>query len=228
MGQENTPNEPVDIDQVMKSEMEKIAPTYDAYMRKMTFGREAALREMTVRLAQVKPGDSVLEVGCGTGSLTLAAKRQAGPSGMVAGIDIIPVMIELSQRKAEQAREEIIFQNGSVTGIPFPDNQFDVVMGSFMIFHMSEDTRRKGIAEIYRVLKPRGRLLLLDLAMPKPWLQRAIAQRIIFRGGLEHDLQELVPLLESSGFTGIECGPAKFSIMGLSILAYVRGFAGKG
>jgi ubiquinone/menaquinone biosynthesis C-methylase UbiE len=224
MDQNKPANEQVDIDQVMKSEMEKIAPTYDAYMRKMTFGREAALREMTVRLAQVKPGDSVLEVGCGTGSLTLAAKRQAGPSGMVAGIDIIPMMIELSQRKAEQAREEITFQLGSITGIPFPDNQFDVVMGSFMIFHTSEDTRRKGITEIHRVLKPHGRLLLLDLAMPKAWLQRAIAQRIIFQGGLEHDLQELVPSLEAAGFTDMEYGPAKFSIMGLSILAFLRGY----
>jgi len=209
-------------DQLMKSEMEKMVPSYDSYMRTMTLGRERALRETTVSLAQVKPGDSVLEVGCGTGTLTLAAKRQVGPSGKVFGIDVIPGMIELSQRKAAQANEDITFQLGSIDDIPFSENQFDVVMCSFMIFHMSEDTRRKGIAEIYRVLKPKGRLLVLDLALPAPPVQRAIAQRL-FGGMLQHDLRELIPLMEASGFSNVEFGPAKFRILGLSVLAFVRG-----
>jgi ubiquinone/menaquinone biosynthesis C-methylase UbiE len=70
----------VDEDRTMKSQMEQMVNSYDSYMRTMTLGRERALREMTVNLAQVKPGDCVLEVGCGTGTLTRAAKRQAGPS----------------------------------------------------------------------------------------------------------------------------------------------------
>lgn len=214
--------EQVDEDKLMKSQMEKMAPSYDSYMRKMTFGRERTLRETTVNLAQVKPGDCVLEVGCGTGTLTLAAKRQAGPSGKVFGIDIIPGMIELSQRKAAQANEDVTFQLGGIDDIPFSENQFDVVMCSFMIFHMSENTRRKGIAEIYRVLKPKGRLLVLDLALPTQPLPRAIAQ-MLFGGMLQHDLRELLPLMEASGFSDVEFGPAKFRILGLSILAFVRG-----
>jgi ubiquinone/menaquinone biosynthesis C-methylase UbiE len=141
-------------DEIMRSQMEQMVPSYDSYMRKMTLGRESALRDMTVRLAQVQPGDSVLEVGCGTGTLTLAAKRQAGPSGEVCGIDVILGMIELSQRKAAEAGQDVTFQLGSMDDIPFPANHFDVVMCSFMIFHMSETTRRKGIAEVHRVLKP--------------------------------------------------------------------------
>ena len=213
-------------DQLMKSEMEKMVPSYDSYMRKVTLGRERALRETTVGLAQVKPGDCVLEVGCGTGTLTLAAKRQAGPSGKVFGIDVIPGMIELSQRKAAQANEDITFRLGSIDDIPFPENQFDVAMCSFMIFHMSENTRRKGIAEIYRVLKPQGRLLALDLALPTPPVQKAIAQRL-FGGMLQHDLRELIPLMEAAGFSDVESGPAKFRILGLSVLAFVRGSARK-
>jgi ubiquinone/menaquinone biosynthesis C-methylase UbiE len=216
--------EQVDEDAIMKSQMEQMVPSYDSYMRKMTLGRERTLREMTVRLAQVKPGDWVLEVGCGTGTLTLAAKRQAGPSGRVYGIDIIPGMIELSQRKAAQANEEVTFQLGGIDDIPFPENQFDVVMCSFMIFHMSEDTRRKGIAEIYRVLKPQGRLLVLDLALPTQSLPRAIA-KVLFGSMLQHDLRELLPLMEASGFSGVEYAPASFRILGLSILGFVRGSA---
>jgi ubiquinone/menaquinone biosynthesis C-methylase UbiE len=222
MEQNDSANKQVDENQLMKRHMEKMVPSYDSYMRKITFGRERILRETTVKLAQVKPGDCILEVGCGTGTLTLAAKRQAGPSGKAFGIDVIPGMIEISQRKAAQANEDITFQFGSIDDIPFSENQFDVVMCSFMIFHMSEETRRKGIAEIYRVLKPNGQLLVLDLALPTQPVQRAIA-KMFFGSMLQHDLQELRPLMEASGFSDIEIAPVKFSIMGLSILSFVRG-----
>ena len=215
-----------DEDRIMQSQMEQMVDAYDSYMSKVTLGRERALREMTVSLAQVKPGDCVLEVGCGTGTLTLAAKRQAGPSGKVFGIDIIPGMIERSRRKAAQAHMDVTFQSGSMDDIPFPDNQFDVVMCSFMIFHMSEMVRRKGIAEIYRVLKPQGRLLVLDLALPTSPLPRAIA-RALFGDMLQHDLRELLPLMETVGFSDMEIAPAKFRVLGLGILAFVRGSARK-
>ena len=143
-----------DKDQIIKGQMEKMVDTYDSYMKKATFGRENILRRMTVELAGVKAGDTVLEVGCATGTLTLAAKQAAGPSGHAFGIDIIPGMIEVSQRKAAQANLEVTFKLGSIASIPFPDNQFDEVLCSFMIFHMSDETRRKGISEIQRVLKP--------------------------------------------------------------------------
>ena len=168
----------------------------------------------------------MLEVGCGTGTLTLAAKRQAGPSGKVFGIDIIPGMIERSQRKAAQANADVTFQLGGIDDIPFSADQFDVVMCSFMIFHMSEMVRRKGIAEIYRVLKPQGRLLVLDLALPPSPLPRAIA-KALFGGMMQHDLRELLPLMETVGFSDIEIAPAKFRVLGLSILAFIRGRAHK-
>jgi ubiquinone/menaquinone biosynthesis C-methylase UbiE len=216
----------VNEDELMKSQMEKMVDSYDSYMRKVTFGREQVLRDMTVDLAQVKPGYSVLEVGCGTGTLTLAAKRRAGSTGEAFGIDLIPGMVEASRRKAEQANEKITFQLGSIDNIPFPDNRFDVVMCSFMIFHMSEETRRKGIAEIYRVLKPGGRWLVLDMASPAQPVQRAIA-RMLFGGMLQHELQELLPVMKASGFSNIEIGPAKFTILGLPVLGFVRGCAQK-
>jgi ubiquinone/menaquinone biosynthesis C-methylase UbiE len=222
----NSTLEQVDIDQLMKSQMEKAVPIYDSYMKKITLGREHSLRERTVRLAQVKPGDAVLEVGCGTGTLTLEAKRQAGPSGQVFGIDVIPGMIEQSQRKAEQAQMEVSFQLGSIADIPFPANHFDAVMCSFMIFHMSEMTRRQGIAEIYRVLKPQGRFLLVDFGLPPQPLQRVIVRRF-FSAAAEHSLEELRPLLETAGFADLEIAPVKFQVLGLSILTFLRGNARK-
>jgi ubiquinone/menaquinone biosynthesis C-methylase UbiE len=216
----------VDEDKAIKDQMEKAAPSYDSYMKKVTLGRERTLREITINLADVKPGDCVLEVGCGTGTLTLAAKRRAGPSGKAFGIDIIPAMIGLSQRKAAQAGEDATFQLGSIDNVPFPPSQFDVVMCSFMIFHMSEAVRRKGIAEIHRVLKPQGRLLVVDLALPATPVAR-ITARILLGFMLKHDLQELFSLMEAAGFSDVETAPVKFRILGLPILSYVRGRARK-
>jgi ubiquinone/menaquinone biosynthesis C-methylase UbiE len=226
MNQNNSTYEPVDEDKLMKNQMEKMVPSYDSYMRKITFGKEHILREETIRQAQIKPGDCVLEVGCGTGTLTLATKRQTGPSGKVFGIDVIPGMIELSQHKASLANKDITFQLGSIDNIPFPATQFDVVMCSFMIFHMSEATRQKGIAEIYRVLKPQGRLLVLDFSLPTQPLQRVIART--FLGSMsQHDVRELQTLMDVVGFTNIEIAQAKFRVMGLSVLGFIRGWAVK-
>ena len=153
-------------DLVMRSQMAQMANSYDSYMRRMTLGREHVLREMTVNLAHIEPGDQVLEVGCGTSTLSLATKQKVGPAGKVYGIDMIPQMIEISRRKAAEASADIAFQPGSIDDIPFSANRFDAVLCSFMIFHMSEAVRRKGIQEIHRVLKPQGRLLVLDLTPP--------------------------------------------------------------
>ncbi len=79
-----------DKDALIKGQMEKMVDTYDSYMKKATFCREQLLRRMTVELAGVKAGDTVLEVGCATGTLTLAAKQAACSSGRAFGIDIIP------------------------------------------------------------------------------------------------------------------------------------------
>ena len=211
-----------DEDAIIKNQMEKMVNSYDLYMKRITLGREDALRTMTVNLAQVKPGDCVLEVGCATGTLSLAAKRQAGPTGSVFGIDIIPGMIEVSKKKAAQAKLDVTFQLGSIEDIPFPDENFDVVICSFMIFHMSEKVRNKGIKEIYRVLKPQGRLLVLDLALPPNTVSRRILK--LFLGFmLKHDLKELQPILESVGFSQIEISQAKFRVLGLPLLSFVLG-----
>lgn len=220
-------NKPRHIDRInedseIKSQMEKMVDSYDSYMRRITLGKENKLRELTVDLAQVSAGDTVLEIGCGTGTLSLEAKRKTGPAGKVYGIDIISGMIERSRNKAAQAGLDVSFQIGSVDDIPYEDNMFDVVMCSFMIFHMSEAVRRKGIEEIYRVLKPQGQLLVLDLNLPARRVPRALMK--LFLGFmLKHDLKELMPLMQTAGFLETELKQAKFRVLGLPLLSYVRG-----
>jgi ubiquinone/menaquinone biosynthesis C-methylase UbiE len=215
-------NQSVDEDAAIKGQMEKMVNTYDTYMKRITFGREDDLRKMTVNLAGVKAGDSVLEIGCATGSLSLAAKRQAGPTGSVFAIDIIPGMIEVSRKKSEQANLDVTFQEGNIQDIPFDNEKFDVVICSFMIFHMSEKVRNRGIGEIYRVLKPNGSLLVLDMALPPQSFSRGILK--FFLGFmLKHELKELQPVMELAGFSKIEIARAKYRVLGLPLLSFVRG-----
>jgi ubiquinone/menaquinone biosynthesis C-methylase UbiE len=205
----------------IKSQMEKMVHTYDTYMKRITFGNEDKLRQSTVELAQIKQGDHVLEIGCATGSLTIAAKKKAGKNGMVAAIDIIPGMIEYSREKAAKAGLEIDFKLGSIDGIPFADEQFNVVMCSFMIFHMSDKVRNKGFEEIYRVLKPGGRLLILDMVVPATGFSRNIL-KLILGFALKHELNELNPAIASKGFNNTEIARFKYRVLGLPLLSYLQ------
>jgi ubiquinone/menaquinone biosynthesis C-methylase UbiE len=180
-----------------EGQMGSWAPYYDLIMALMTFGREKKLRQMTIDLAQLKLGDRVLEIGSGTGTLTLAAKGRVGSAGEAVGIDIAPEMVAAASRKAIRKGVDVTFQVGSIAGIPFPGNRFDAVMCSFMIFHTPDDVRRKGFTEIRRVLKPGGHLCILDSASSDK----------------RYDVRELTPVLKEMLFAGIEIQQIKFMVL---------------
>jgi ubiquinone/menaquinone biosynthesis C-methylase UbiE len=173
-----------------------MAGYYDLVMFFITMGRETSLRHKTLDLAQIKPGEKILEIGCGTGTLSLAARKRLGKSGEVMGIDIAPEMVAVAARKAARHGVNASFQVGGIDKIPFPDNRFDVVMCSFMIFHMPEEIRKAGLREIYRVLKSGGRLFIIDTV----------------------DLRGLEPILKEDLFSEIEIDQFKLNFMSVSFL----------
>lgn len=137
---------------------------YDLASWAMLLGRGPAIREKTLEVARLAPGQHLLDVGCGTGTLALAAWRRLQPEGKVFGIDASPEMIEMARQKAEKRAMRVSFQLSAIEDLPFPDASFDVVLSSFMLHHLPEDVRRQGFAQVLRVLKPGGRFLAVDLA----------------------------------------------------------------
>jgi ubiquinone/menaquinone biosynthesis C-methylase UbiE len=135
---------------------------YDFLARVVMLGREGAFREKVIDLARVKPGECVLDVGCGTGTLAIAAKRRVGPTGKVFGIDASPEMINRAGTKARKADLDIVFKNESVDALPFLDARFDVVLSTLMLHHLPRKLREQGAREMRRVLKPDGRVLVVD------------------------------------------------------------------
>lgn len=137
---------------------------YDLTVGLLTLGRERAFRQNLLRFAELQPGETVLDVGCGTGSLALAAKRQVGASGAVFGVDASAEMLARAERKARRARLPVDFRQAAAQALPFPEAQFDVVTASLMLHHLPRTAHAEFLREARRVLKPRGRLLLVDFA----------------------------------------------------------------
>jgi ubiquinone/menaquinone biosynthesis C-methylase UbiE len=150
----------------------------------LTRGNERALRQEIADLIGYQPGEAVLDVGCGTGTLALVAKEQVGSAGRVEGIDPAPRQIDRARLKAQRRGLAVDFQLGVIEKLPFPDQTFNVVQSTFMIDHVPEDLQRQGLKEITRVLKPGGRLFIL----------------------ITGNVQRLAELMKETGFSQVETG----------------------
>jgi ubiquinone/menaquinone biosynthesis C-methylase UbiE len=189
---------------------------YDALAWLMSMGREKQIRRETIKRAGVDRGHSVLDVGCGTGSLSLAAKAVVGSSGRVSGIDPAHEMVEAATKKASRARSDVDFRVGVVEDIPFPDARFDVVLSSLMLHHLPEGVKRQGFAEIARVLKPGGTFLAVDLSTASPGLAHRLLGR--FSGHktgytAPAKLEAAKAMLAASGFKDITSGRMKLKFL---------------
>lgn len=178
------------------------ARLYDLLAFAMMFGREGAFREKLIDQVRLKAGESVLDVGCGTGTLAIAAKRRVGSTGKVYGIDAAPEMITRANKKARRASLEIEFRNDVIEALPFPDAQFDAVMSTLMLHHLPRKVREAGIREIRRVLKPGGRVLVVDFGSSE---QQGLLSHLHRRHG-HVKLTEVVALLSAAGLNVIERG----------------------
>jgi ubiquinone/menaquinone biosynthesis C-methylase UbiE len=185
-------------------------------------GQGRQLRLRTLALARLQPGERVLDVGCGTGTLALAVGRRVGGAGRVVAIDPSTEQIERARTKAARRHACVEFQVGVIERLAFPDRSFDVVLSTLMMHHLPAGLKRQGLAEIARVLKPGGRLVIADFTRKQERVGRAAR---FHAGG--SSLQDLVAFVKEAGFSQVETEelpPPRFSAFpgaGL-VLAYKR------
>jgi ubiquinone/menaquinone biosynthesis C-methylase UbiE len=153
-------------------------------------GKLRALRERAADLAELRPRDHVLDVGCGTGTLALIALARVGPGGRVVGID--PGRDQIARARAKAARHHLAptFEVGTVEHLPFESQTFDVALSTIMLHHLPPDLRRQGLVEVVRVLKPAGRLVVADFREARA--RSSGSPRWGLRHGGVRDLPELV------------------------------------
>jgi ubiquinone/menaquinone biosynthesis C-methylase UbiE len=182
-------------------------------------GKLRQLRRRALELAALEPGEAVLDVGCGTGTLALLAQERVGPTGRVAGIDPGPRQIARARAKAAHRHLSLDFQVGVIEGLPFPDRSFDVVFSTLMMHHLPDDLKRLGLAEIARVLKPGGRVVIIDFAHGTGRRGNA---RPMGAGSL--GLEEQPALLMEAGFSQVESGTLPFPrLPGIGGAGFARG-----
>jgi demethylmenaquinone methyltransferase/2-methoxy-6-polyprenyl-1,4-benzoquinol methylase len=194
---------------------DRIAPVYDAMNRVMTAGLDQRWRRATVEAA-VSEGDDVLDACCGTGDLAVAAWK-AG-AGHVVGLDFSGQMLERARRKAP----ELEWVQGDVLALPFEDASFDSAVVGFGVRNV--DDLEAGLKELRRVLRPGGRLGILEITTPrgplkvfyKFWFDRVVPLLgKVLPGGDAYTYlpasvrrfpgpEELAELLGSCGFQAVE------------------------
>ena len=147
--------------------LDHAAPLYDWLAPLMTLGSEARLHRHVLPLLDLGTATSVLDVGCGTGTLTRQVVDAMSPAAnrWVVGIDAAEAMIEIANRKAGN-RPGLTFAAALAEDLPYPAGNFDRVVSTFFFHHLKYDLKVKSLAELWRVLRPGGSAIILDVDIP--------------------------------------------------------------
>lgn len=135
--------------------------------------REGTFKRLLIEQAGLAPGQAVLELGCGTGTLAVGIKR-AAPGAHVRGLDGDPEVLRRARVKARRHRAEIAFDEGLSTDLPYGDACFDRVLSSLFFHHLPPADKRLTSREVHRVLEPGGEFHVADWGKPRNAMMAAL------------------------------------------------------
>ena len=191
-------------------------PLYDPLMRLL--GGDAVRREL-IQQANIGPGQRVLDIGCGTGSLVLLIKR-LHPNVEVIGLDPDPKALTRARKKTERASVSVRLDQGFANDLPYEDASVDRVVSSFMFHHLDTDQKLGMLRESRRVLKPTGLFTLLDFGGPEAGAKGYFARLFHTTHRLKDNNEDrVIELIDKAGFgarSTVKHKSMLFGLMGIS------------
>jgi ubiquinone/menaquinone biosynthesis C-methylase UbiE len=188
-----------------------LTPLYDVVQRIFGVGR---LHQLMIGLADAQPGMRVIDIGCGTGNLLVALGRQR-PGLDLAGLDPDERALARAARRSRRARLSVDWRRGFAQELPYPDGSVDRVFSSLMLHHLDDSSKDELLAEVRRVLRPDGVLVLADLDGHDAHRGHGLG-RHLGRRSIAVTNTEMLERLEGSGFRTQP--PTAYALAGLSII----------
>ena len=174
-----------------------LLPFYDPFQRWL---RGEGVMRALVDDANIGPEQRVLDIGCGTGTLTILVRRLYAQAEVV-GLDPDPKAVAIAKRKSEEAGVAVHFDRGFADELPYPPATFDRVMSSFMFHHLTREEKLDTLRDVHRVLRPGGSFHILDFGPPRsPYT--SVVTRLLHHGQhLRDNIEGRIPsFMSDSGF----------------------------
>lgn len=199
-----------------------LTPLYDTLIALLM--QEKAFKSRLIDVADIQPNATVLDLGCGTATLTLMIK-QAHPSARVTGIDVDDRILSIASAKVKAQSAAIQLDKGLAFELPYPEGHFDRVLSSLVMHHLSTRDKLRTFAEIHRVLKPDGQVHIADFGPPANPYSRVISRLLARLEPVSDNIEgRLPPMLEEAGFERVQTHDQFQTAFGtLALISAIKG-----